>query len=119
MHNIICGQKYVDHMGGENSRNDNRKCNLRIFNDVYSFETYNNINKKIQKNNKSGCPGVCWHSRDKIWEVHLSINNQLLYLGRFTKLEDAINCRKQAEEKYFGKYSYDNSQQQYKEVANG
>jgi hypothetical protein len=109
------GQKYIDHISG--IKYDNRKSNLRTFDkEIYSFETYNNINKKIQKNNTSGYPGVSWHSRDNIWEVHISINNKLHYLGRYTQLEDAIKTRKDAEEKYFGEYSYDNSQKLSKKI---
>lgn len=110
MHNLVMNQKYVDHIGGNISRNDNRKCNLRVFDNNYSFETYNNINKSLQSNNKSGYPGVCWHKRDNIWEVHISIDNNQIYLGRFENLEDAIKCRKQAEKEYFKDYSYEYSQ---------
>lgn len=35
--------------------------------------------------------------------------------GYFKNKEDAIKARKEAEEKYFGEYSYDNSQKQWKE----
>lgn len=115
MHNIVMGQKHIDHISGV--RYDNRKSNLRTFDkEIYSFETYNNINKKVQKNNTSGYPGVSWHSRDNIWEVHISIDNKLHYLGRYTQLEDAIKARKDAEEKYFGEYSYDNSQKLSKKI---
>jgi hypothetical protein len=110
MHNLIMGRKYVDHIGGCNTRNDNRKQNLRIFDNKHSFETYNNMNKKIQKNNKSGCVGVIWHKRDNIWESYITIDRKRVYLGRFENKSDAIQARKEAEEKYFGEYSYDNSQ---------
>ena len=110
MHNLIMGQKYIDHIGGTETANDNRKENLRIPSDELSFDSYNQMNKQIQSNNKSGCPGVCWHKRDQVWEVHISINKKQIYLGRYKDFDEAVAVRKAAEEKYFGEYSYDNSQ---------
>lgn len=40
-----------------------------------------------------------------------------MYLGRFENFDDAVNARKEAENKYFGEYSYDNSQKLYKQRA--
>lgn len=108
MHNLIMGQKYIDHINGE--RNDNRKENLRIPEGKYSFDSYNQMNKGLQSNNTSGTTGVTWHKRDGVWEVYISINKKQIYLGRYLDIEDAIQARKEAEKKYFGEYSYDNSQ---------
>lgn len=108
LHQIILG-KYVDHIGGKDTRNDNRKSNLRKNNDIYSFESINNMNKPLQKNNKSGHKGVSWHKRDNIWEVHITVNKRQIYLGRFENFDDAVRVREEAEEKYFGEYSYKNS----------
>lgn len=33
----------------------------------------------------------------------------MYHLGRFDNFEDAVKVRKEAEEKYFGDWSYDNS----------
>ena len=109
LHRLLMGEK-VDHINGKSSRNDNRKNNLRYSDNQYSFETYNNMNKDIQKNNKSGCTGVIWHKRDKIWDSYISVNRKRINLGRFNNFEDAVKARKEAEEKYFGEWSYDNSQ---------
>jgi len=108
MHNLIMNHRYIDHING--IRHDNRKINLRLSDNQYGFNTYNQMNKRVQSNNKSGCPGVCWHSRDKIWEVHISVDNKLLYLGRYSSYEDAVCARKRSEEKIFKDWSYDNSQ---------
>lgn len=113
MHNIIMGQKYIDHIGGAKTRNDNRKNNLRIPSGEYGFDSYNQMNKQTQSNNKSGYPGISWHKRDNIWEVHITVKKKQIYLGRYENLDDAIKARKAAEEKYFGEYSYDNSQNTY------
>lgn len=109
MHDLIMGQKYVDHIGGTETRNDNRKCNLRIPDDEYSFETYNNMNKRIQSNNTTGYVGISWHKRDRVWEANITINKKQLYLGRYDNIDDAICARKEAERKYFGKWSNENS----------
>lgn len=42
-----------------------------------------------------------------------------MYLGSFILKEDAVKARKDAEEKYFGSWSYSNSQKLKQEVFNG
>lgn len=108
MHNLVMNGKYIDHIN--NDKLDNRKCNLRFGGSEYSFDSYNQMNKSVQSNNKSGYPGISWHKRDKVWEVHISLANKQYYLGRYDNLEDAIAVRKRAEDKYFGEYAYRNSQ---------
>ena len=49
------------------------------------------------------------------WLAQIGFNGQKIKLGRFKNKEDAIKARKEAEEKYFGEHSYDNSQKQWKE----
>lgn len=95
----------VDHIHGINSHNDNRKENLRIGNQMQ-----NQMNRKINKNNKSGCNGVYWSKANKKWLAQIVVNKKKKYLGLFTNLEDAIEARKKAEKEYFGEWSYDNSQ---------
>lgn len=94
----------VDHID-TNNKNDNRKQNLRI---VTTQQNCSNRKKSIV--NTSGTPGVSWHKRLSKWQAYISFNNKRKYLGVFNNLEDAINARKEAEEKYYGDYSYDNSQ---------
>ena len=108
LHQLVL-DKYVDHIGGKNTRNDNRKSNLRVKGKLYSFETYNNMNKGLQKNNKSGYPGVFWYKRDQIWEVYINVNKKRIYLGRYNDFDKAVSVRKAAEDKYFGEFSYNNS----------
>jgi hypothetical protein len=56
----------------------------------------------IQKNNKSGCPGVYWkrepHSK---WCAEISATGKKIFLGLFDNIDDAIKARKDAELKYF------------------
>lgn len=92
----------VDHIN--HCKLDNRKCNLRIVNN-----SQNQMNSSLKSNNKSGVTGVTWHKRDEVWEANITVEGKRIYLGRFNKFEDAVKARKEAEEKYYGEYSYDNS----------
>ena len=107
MHRVITNcsaDKLVDHKHGDNTRNDNRKENLRI-----CTSRENNRNRKPSLNTKSGVSGVAWHNKNKKWIAQIAINKKNIYLGSFVNKEDAIKARKAAEEKYFGEFSYDNS----------
>lgn len=107
MHRLICGlskgDKYdVDHMNHQNF--DNRKSNLRV-----CPHRDNGRNLSLKKNNKSGITGVRYVDTKKKWMAEISVNYKRITLGYFDNLSDAIKCRKEAENKYFGEYSYDNS----------
>lgn len=95
----------VDHIHGKESRHDNRKSNLRLV-----TTTQNGMNRKTGTNNTSGTIGVTWHEQSGKWISRIQANGKRINLGLFTNLDDAIKARKQAEEKYFGEFSYDNSQ---------
>lgn len=95
----------VDHIHGELTRHDNRKKNLRI---CTHAENKRNVN--MQSNNTSGITGVSFDKENNKWFAHITINQKLINLGRFDKFEDAITARKEAEDKYFGEFSYNNSQ---------
>lgn len=95
----------VDHIHGKFTRNDNRKSNLRIV-----TKSKNAMNVAIKKNNTSGIVGVGWNKKRNKWRAYITINNKMKELGCFDNINDAIKARKEAEEKYFGEYSYENSQ---------
>ena len=94
-----------DHIHGKQSRNDNRKSNLRL-----ATISQNGMNREIGTNNTSGVVGVEWNTHNKAWRVRICIKGKRIFLGCFQNFEDAVKVRKQAEEKYFGEWSYDNSQ---------
>lgn len=81
---------------------DNRKCNLEV-----KTQSQNMMNMSLPSNNTSGVKGVSWSKAEQKWKAYIGINNTRLHLGTFTCKNDAIVARKQAEEKYFGKYNYD------------
>lgn len=92
----------VDHK--KHNVKDNRKQNLRIVNSVN-----NKRNRRLGKNNNSGVTGVSWDEPRKKWRVRIVVNKKDVSLGYFDNFDDAVKTRKDAEEKYFGAYSYDNS----------
>lgn len=96
---------WVDHIHGSDSKYDNRRENLRL-----SDSVHNGMNKELSSRNKtSGVTGVCWSSKDKRWVAYIGVNKTTIHLGQYINIEDAIKARKEAEEKYFGEWSYDNS----------
>lgn len=102
---LIMNEPYglvVDHMN--HNRWDNRKSNLRVC-------TYkeNNQNKRKLDSNTSGVTGVYFNKKDKKWSAQIGIDNNILSLGLYENKEGAIKARKEAEEKYFGEFSYSNS----------
>lgn len=94
----------VDHIHGKKTRNDNRKENLRL-----ATRSQNNMNSALSKNNTTGVTGVYFDKNAKKWSASIMVNYKTIYLGLFDKFEDAVKARKEAEDKYFGEYSYDNS----------
>lgn len=103
-------ERIIDHISGKQKRYDNRKSNLRI-----CTIQENVINSSIAKNNTSGVTGVFWNKRLHKWEANICINRERIRLGFFNDFNDAVKARKEAENKYFGEFSYDNSQR--KEVV--
>ena len=108
LHRMVMGlehgdKKQVDHI----NRNtlDNRKCNLRI-----ADATLQNINKPLQKNNKSGYRGVHCHRRQitgrwyTYYEALINIRGKSIFLGQSKYIENAIKMRRDAEAKYFDTY---------------
>lgn len=60
-----------------------------------------NINQKISKANKSGFKGVIWDKGKNLWKVYITFKGEKKHLGYYVSKQDAINARKEAEEKYF------------------
>ena len=96
--------EYVDHIN--NNFDDYRKNNLRLCNNAE-----NNRNRGLQKNNTSGYAGVSWVKREQKWRARIKVDGKEVHLGYFDNKNDAILAKKHAEEKYFGEFSYHNSQQ--------
>ncbi len=56
---------------------------------------------RFRKDNTSGTTGVYWHKQAKKWKSEIHFKGEKKGLGLFKNKQDAINARKEAEEKYF------------------
>lgn len=101
-HKLIKNGKYIDHINHDTK--NNRKSNLRIV-----TASQNNMNSSKRSDNISGVTGVSWHKGISKWRARINVDGNEIQLGYFVEFEDAVRARKEAEEKYFGEYSYDNS----------
>lgn len=105
VHSIIMNtpnNKVVDHIN--HNLLDNRKHNLRLV-----TTSQNAMNQKIKSNNTSGVMGVDYDIHNNHWRARICVNGKRILLGVFSVFEDAVKARKEAEEKYFGEHSYNNS----------
>lgn len=102
IHQLIMNDKHIDHIN--HNTLDNRKQNLRKSNDLFNAR-----NRSIPTNNKSGCKGVCWKTRDDKWRAYITHLGKHIELGLFDDLEEAIKVRKKAENELYGEWSYYNS----------
>lgn len=93
----------VDHIN--HNKMDNRKDNLRI-----CKQSQNSANSKTSINNTSGVTGVSWNKEKNRWSANIMVNRKSINLGYYDEFNDAARARKEAENKYFGEFSYDNSQ---------
>ena len=83
----------VDHINGDPS--DNRLANLRS-----ASLSQNQRNAKLRKDNSSGHMGVSRIRSSGMWIAQIRHNNKKINLGRFTRLEDAVKARNEAEKRY-------------------
>ncbi len=83
----------IDHIN--HNKSDNRIVNLR---EADSRENHRNC--PMQKNNISGCCGVSWVKRDKVWRAQIKIDGTIISLGSYTDKFEAICARKSADNKY-------------------
>lgn len=100
---------FVDHkkhLPRKENKFDNRKSNLRLVNNMQ-----NTWNRSLSVINTSGVTGVYYKKEFDKWFAQICCNGENYFKGYFDNKDDAIAARKQLEEKYFGEYSFDNSQQ--------
>ena len=111
----------VDPVHGSETKHDNRRSNLRL-----ATCAQNNMNSKLNINNTSGCTGVYFNKETKKWVAQIGVGNyedtgkkRCIYLGSYDDFDDAVKARKEAEEKYYGEFSRDNSRGIAKENEDG
>ena len=90
---VSCGCKRIDagHMVFEYNKENVFKENTNL----------NQLTSKPQKNSKSGVRGVYWREQDGLWLAKMIFNGEVVLRSYFKNIQDAINARKEAEEKYF------------------
>ena len=72
----------VDHINGV--RSDNRLANLRLANKAENAQ-----NKRMQRNNTSGCIGMSWRANRGHWIAQLNVHGKHHYLGGYKTIEQA------------------------------
>lgn len=95
LHRLIMGKPstgcVVDHINTD--KLDNRKKNLR-----FVTHAQNKMNKKVR--------GYSWHKNRDKWQARIRLNNKVIHLGYFINEQDAIDARRNAEQKYFKEFAY-------------
>ena len=71
----------------------------------FSTATDQVLNRNIMSSNTSGYPGVTKHTNGR-WRARININKKRKSLGVYETKEEAIEARKKAEVKYYGKTLY-------------
>lgn len=99
LHNYILEYSYipgfeVDHIDG-NSFN-NRKANLRICTRLENIQ-----NSRVRIDSKIGIRGISYAKKRNTYVVDFAFNKQRYYFPNWRTLEEAVYCRKFAEE-HFG-----------------
>jgi hypothetical protein len=90
-------QSDIDHINLIKS--DNKLINLRL-----ATHTENMRNRKVQKNNKSGFKGVCFHKGNKKWHSQCTVNGKQYNLGFFSTPEEASIIYQRFAEKHFKEF---------------
>jgi len=81
---------HVDHV-----RNNNQWANLRE-----ASNRENCKNRSIHSNNTSGCTGVSWNKSINKWVSYIRAEGDIVHLGVFDEIDNAILARKAANIKY-------------------
>ena len=100
MHRILMGDpegKEIDHINGNGL--DNRLANLRVVD-----RSKNGMNRRKQKNNKSGYKGVYLDKDSGKWRAVIKAYGKVINLGSFSSKEDAHQAYCEASKKYHGEF---------------
>lgn len=88
----------IDHIDG--NKQNNLIENLREVNN-----TLNHWNERKRSTNKSGHKGVWWHKQSRRWEAACRVNGKQITIGRFERIEDAVEAVRKFREQQHGEYA--------------
>ena len=88
----------IDHIDGN-------KVNNNIENLREATRSENNCNVRTRADNTSGVKGVCWHKRDKKWQVRVTVNGKEKHFGIYHDIEVAKFIAETMRYKYHGKFA--------------
>lgn len=88
----------IDHVDG--NKQNNLIENLREVDN-----TLNHWNEKKRSTNKSGHKGVWWHKQSKRWEASCRVNKKQITVGRYERIEDAVEAIRKFREQNHGEYT--------------
>jgi len=101
LHSLVMGAKdgqHIDHINRD--RLDNRKKNLR-----FATQQQNTCNSSIRKDNTSGVTGIRYREDRGKWTACINYKGVTYRLGHFSRKEDAVIARKEAEVRFFGEFA--------------
>ena len=75
-----------------------------VLKEIHDAKATAGLPHRLNKNSKTGYTGVSYMMRFRKFRAYITVNRKQIYLGVFDTLEEAVEARKEAELKYFGKY---------------
>lgn len=88
-------------------KTDISKSNIKIVHSMMNGDDYvertqlSQLTSVVQTNNTSGEKGVRWNEDRMLWHAYAWFKGEMVFSDFFQTEQDAINARKEAEEKYF------------------
>ena len=79
------------------------KTNMK-FVDGISVTLLEKTGKRLLKNNSSGYNGVYLNRRTQKWTAQIGFKGKNYNLGSFSRIEDAVDARKKAEDRIYGEF---------------
>lgn len=61
-------------------------------------------NKRLRPDNTSSRTGVYWSEKEQAWRAQIGVAGKVIALGRSSSFEKAVDLRREAELKYYGRY---------------
>lgn len=98
---MLCPPRHleVDHINGD--RLDNRRANLRLV-----TPHQNKVNRSFKYRAGPGThTGVSLRKSTGKWQAYICFNYIIRHLGDFSRYEDAVQARKNAEVQFFGEFA--------------